>query len=246
MDDSYSITANFALEPGWYSLTISSTPGGNVTEPGVGTYVYGNSTVVNLVAVADTGYQFVGWTGNVTTIADVNAASTNITMNDSYSITANFALEPGWYSLTISSTPGGNVTEPGVGTYVYSNSTVVHLVAVADTGYQFVGWTGDVGTIGNVSAAETTITMNGSYYITANFGLWQPEPRVLLTISSTRGGSVTTPGEGTFLYPLGANVSLVAEPDEGGSFSNGRAMWAPLLMSTLPRPPSLWTTPTPS
>jgi uncharacterized repeat protein (TIGR02543 family) len=201
-----------------YSLTISSTPGGNVTEPGVGTYVYSNSTVVNLTAVPDTGYQFVGWTGNATTIANPTAASTNITMNDSYSITANFALEPGWYSLTISSTPGGNVTEPGVGTYVYGNNTVVNLVAVNYTGYQFVRWTGNVGTIGNVSAAETTITMNGPYYITANFGLWQPEPRALLTLSSTRDGSVTTPGEGTFLYPLGANVPLVAVPDEGGHF----------------------------
>jgi hypothetical protein len=218
MNDSYSITANFALEPGWYSLTISRAPGGNVTEPGVGTYVYSNSTVVNLTAVPDDHYQFVAWTGNTTTIANPTAASTNITMNDSYSITANFALEPGWYSLTISRAPGGNVTEPGVGTYVYSNSTVVNLTAVPDTDYQFVGWTGDVGTIGNVSAAETTITMNGSYYITANFGLWQPEPRVLLTVSSTRGGSVTIPGEGTFLDPLGAKVTLVAVPDEGGQF----------------------------
>jgi uncharacterized repeat protein (TIGR02543 family) len=218
MNDSYSITANFALEPGWYSLTISSTPGGSVAEPGMGTYVYSNNTVVPLVAEADTGYQFVGWTGNITTIADVNAASTNITMNDSYSITASFALKPGWYSLTISSTPGGSVAEPGEGTYVYSNNTVVPIVAEADTGYQFVGWTGNVGTIGNVSATETTITMNDSYYITANFGLWQPEPRVLLTVSSTRGGSVTTPGEGIFLYPLGAKVPLVAVPDEGGQF----------------------------
>jgi hypothetical protein len=218
MNGSYSITANFALEPGWYSLTISSSPGGNVTEPGEGTHVYINSTVVPLVAEADTGYQFVEWTGDVSTVGNVTAAATNITMDDSYSITANFVLEPGWYSLTISSTPGGNVTEPGVGTHVYSNSTLVNLTAVPDTDYQFVGWTGDVGTIGNVSAAETTITMNGSYYITANFGLWQPEPRVLLTVSSKGSGSVTTPGEGTFLDPLGAKVTLVAVPDEGGHF----------------------------
>jgi hypothetical protein len=30
------------------------------------------------------------WTGNVSTIADVNATATNITMNGSYNITANF------------------------------------------------------------------------------------------------------------------------------------------------------------
>ena len=218
MDDSYSITANFALEPGWYSLTISSTPGGNVTEPGKGMFLYNATAVVPLVAVPYEHYHFVEWTGNVSTIANVTAASTNITMDDSYSITANFALEPGWYSLTISSTPGGNVTEPGVGTYVYGNGTVVNLVAVNYTGYQFVGWTGNVDTIGNVTAANTTITMNGSYSITANFGLWQPEPMALFMISSTRGGRVTTPGEGTFLYPLGANVPLVAVPDEGCQF----------------------------
>jgi len=218
MDSSYSITANFELDPGWYSLTISSTEGGNVTTPGEGTYVYGNSTVVDLVAEADLHYHFVGWTGNVGTIADVHAASTNITMNDSYSITANSELDPGWCSLTISSTEGGSVTTPGEGTFIYGNNTVVALVAQPDEGYQFVKWTGNVSTITDVNAASTTIAMNSSYSVTANFESWHPEPMALLMISSTTGGSVTTPGEGTFLCPLGADVSLVAEPDEGCRF----------------------------
>jgi len=42
-------------------------------------------------------------------------------------------------------------------------------VAVADEGYRFDRWTGDVGTIADVNAAITTITMNGDYSITANF-----------------------------------------------------------------------------
>jgi hypothetical protein len=218
MNGSYSITANFELDPGWYSLTISSTEGGNVTTPGEGTYVYGNSTVVELVAEADLHYHFVGWTGDVSTIANPEAASTNITMNGSYSITANFELEEGWCSLTISSTEGGSVTTPGEGTYIYGNSTVVDLVAQPDKGYQFVKWTGNVSTVADVYAASTTIAMNASYSITANFESWHPEPMALLMISSTRGGSVTTPGEGTFLCPLGADVSLVAEPDEGCQF----------------------------
>jgi hypothetical protein len=214
MSASYSITANFALDPGYYSLTISSTPGGNVTQPGVGTFVYSNSTVVNLTAVPDEHYHFVEWTGNATgVIGNITAASTNITMNASYSITANFALDPGYYSLTISSILGGNVTQPGVGTFVYGNSTVVNLTAVPDPGYQFVKWTGN-GTVANVTAASTNITMNNSYSIMANFE-W---PVVLLTISSTGGGSVLTPGEGTFSCPFGANVSLVAVPDEGYQF----------------------------
>ena len=223
MNDSYSITANFELDEGWYTLTISSTPGGNVDQPGEGTFVCGNSTgnstVVELFAVPDAHYHFVEWTGNnVSTIANVTAPSTNITMNDSYSITANFELDEDWYTLTISSTESGNVTIPGEGTSIYFNGTTVPLFAQPYEGYEFVKWTGDVSTIADVYAASTTITMNSSYSITANFESWYPEPMALLMIASTRGGSVTTPGEGTFLYPLGADVSLVAEPDEGRQF----------------------------
>ena len=39
-----------------------------------------------------------------------------------------------------------------------------------------------------------------------------------LTISSTSGGSVTTPGEGSYTYGAGTVVQLVAEPDEGYQF----------------------------
>jgi hypothetical protein len=39
-----------------------------------------------------------------------------------------------------------------------------------------------------------------------------------LTISSASGGNVTTPGEGTFLYPAGTVVPVVATPDEGYQF----------------------------
>jgi len=220
MNDSYSLTANFELEPAWRSLTISSTEGGIVTTPGEGTSIHAAGTVVDLVAQPGEHYRFVEWTDDVSAIADVYAAATNITMNDSYSLTANFELEPGWYSLTISSTEGGSVTTPGEGTSIHAASTVVDLVAQPDEGYQFMKWTGNVNTIADVYAAETTITMNDSYSITANFETWHPEPVALLMVSSTEGGSVTTPGEGIFSYPLGAEVSLVAEPDEGRQFVN--------------------------
>ena len=42
-------------------------------------------------------------------------------------------------------------------------------MAVADEGYQFINWTGDVGTIVDVNAAKTTITVWDSYEITPNF-----------------------------------------------------------------------------
>lgn len=76
-----------------YDLTISSTDGGNVTIPGEGTRTYDEGEVVNLVAEAEEGYGFVEWTGDVGTIADVNDATTTITMNSDYAITASFQAE---------------------------------------------------------------------------------------------------------------------------------------------------------
>jgi len=76
---------------------------------------------------------------------------------------------PAQYDLTISVTEGGEVVTPGEGTFACDKGTAVTLIVFPHTGYDFVNWTGDVETIGDVNAASTTITMNGNYEITANF-----------------------------------------------------------------------------
>jgi hypothetical protein len=103
----------FAFHDGWttqldltatgtvitYELTISSTSGGSVTNPGVGTFTYVAGSVVNLVASPDADYKFVNWSGDVDAIANVNAASTTITMQDDYLITASFEEVPSSFPL---------------------------------------------------------------------------------------------------------------------------------------------------
>jgi hypothetical protein len=61
------------------------------------------------------------------------------------------------------------VTGPGEGTFSYYPGRVVNLTAKPEIGYRFVNWTGDVSTIARISAARTTITVNGNYAIMANF-----------------------------------------------------------------------------
>ena len=168
MNGDYSITANFE-EIAEYDLTVSSTEAGSVTTPGEGTFTYDGGIVLDLVAEADEGYRFENWTGAVDTIADINAATTTITMQGDYTITANFAIPPVQYTLTISSTPSGSVIVPGEGTFTYDEGTVVNLVAEPKEGCLFRWWTDDVGTIADVNAAITTITMNDDYDITARF-----------------------------------------------------------------------------
>ena len=101
----------------YFQLTICTTKGGEVTTPGRGPFRYNKVTVVDLVAEAEEGYHFVVWTGDVDTVADVEKATTTITMNDHYSICANFALMKNpleirdWYDLdAIRCSLGGNYT----------------------------------------------------------------------------------------------------------------------------------------
>ena len=196
MDSDKSITANFMAQ---HDLTIESTAGGNVSAPGEGLFPdYDAGTVVELVARADEGYQFVEWTGDVSAIADVYDAESTITMNGDYSITADFVPV---YDLTISSSAGGSVTTPGEGTFTHGAGTVVDLVARAEEGYDFVDWTGDVGTIAYANYYSTTITMDSDKSITANF---EPEPpptpeveykitgtasKVFVTLNNASGGT---------------------------------------------------------
>jgi len=112
------------------------------------------------------------------------------------------------YNLTIYSSAGGSVASPGEGTFTYDEGTVVDLVAEPAEGYCFAHWTGNVDIIADVNAAETTITIDGDYEITANF-----IAQYNLTIDSTDGGAVTAPGEGTFAYDPDMMVELVATPD---------------------------------
>jgi hypothetical protein len=150
-----------------YSLTISNTEGGEVTTPGEEITTYYDGEVVSLIAVAENGYRFVEWTGNVSTIADVDAAATTITMNDNYSIVANFYETPvTYYTLTLA-VHGSGSTSPSVGQHTYAAGTVVSITAAPTS--RFVNWTGSVGTVALVVAARTTVTMNADYSIMANF-----------------------------------------------------------------------------
>jgi uncharacterized protein YkwD len=217
INDHYSIAANFVKQQ--YALITSSTASGLVTMPGEGTFSYDEGEVVNLVAEAEEGCQFVNWSGNVAAIGNVSAAITTITMHDNYSVIANFEEVPEQFDLTISSTAGGSVTTPGEGVFTYDEETVVDLVAQPDEGYQFVNWTGNVGSIGNINAAVTNITTSSNYSITANFEIIPPV-RYSLTTSSTAGGLVIVPGEGSFTYDAGTAVSLVAASLCGYRFVN--------------------------
>jgi len=149
-------------------LTYTAGADGSITAPATSPTTYNSGDVVTITAVPNPGYHFVNWTGDVSTVADANLASTTITMNESYAITANFAIDT-TYTLTYTAVAGGSITAPATSPSIHSSGAVVTITAAANPGYHFVNWTGDVSTVASTTSADTTITMNGNYTITANF-----------------------------------------------------------------------------
>ena len=158
-----------------FNLTVSSTQWGSVRLPGEGSFTYAAGTVVELDAIEDDGFQFTGWVGDTDSIDDVDAARTTILVDADYSITATFQEDPSlssppvWHELVLTSTVGGNVTDPGEGSFEYNDGSVVDLVAEPAEGFMFLEWTGDVSTVVDVTTAVTGIVMRGDCQIQARF-----------------------------------------------------------------------------
>jgi len=112
------------------------------------------------------------------------------------------------HDLTISSTGGGSVSTPGEGTFSYDTGTVVNLVAVANEGYQFTGWTGDTEKIDDPASAETTITVDDDYSIIANFC---ERPVVSLGFNGVEAGDYAE-----FEYCEGVNLTVTLFEEYAG------------------------------
>jgi hypothetical protein len=111
------------------------------------------------------------------------------------------------YNLTITSTSGGSVVEPGQGVFTYYEGTVVDLIATANASCCFATWTGDVSTIANTKAAATNITMNGEYEITANFGTYNVQTIYTASKGMYQIHSGDIDGDGLFEASILRNAS---------------------------------------
>ncbi|WP_424961288.1 polysaccharide lyase family 7 protein [Ekhidna sp.] len=140
-----------------YSLTTAITGEGSISlNPTGGTYA--ENTIVNLTATASTGYQFNGWSGDLT--GRQNPVS--ITMDSDKSVEASFVPV---YTLTTSIIGDGSITlNPSGGTY--EDGTEVTLTAIPGSGNQLQSWSGDA----SGTEDQITVTMNSNKSVTATFG----------------------------------------------------------------------------
>ena len=201
-------TANISGGCTQYTLTTNTVGNGSITsEPAGGTYCEG--TVVTLTAVPDTGWQFDGWSGDLS--GSTNPAT--ITMNANKNVTATFSQLPvNQYTLTINTVGQGSVTlNPPGG--VYDEGTVVTLTAAADSGWQFDNWSGDL----SGSTNPATITMNANKTVTANFS--EVGTTGTVGITDVYSGTSTSANRRAlpFTMPENGEITSVTMYHNGGS-----------------------------
>ena len=207
--------------PVQYNLTISSTAGGSVTIPGEGVFPYYAGTVVNLLAEAEAGYGFAGWTANPTvTFGDVSAAETTFTMPaQAVTVTAHFGVV---YNLTMAADPVADGAAIDVGAKgAYAAGATVRIRAEPAAGYGFVNWTANpTVTFGDATAAETTFSMPAqAVTVTAHFGVAY---NITMAVDPVGGGdAIDVAGKGA--YAAGATVRIRAVAYPGYAFGNWTA-----------------------
>ncbi|MEZ4515546.1 MAG: DUF1349 domain-containing protein [Chloroflexota bacterium] len=202
MNKSEVVTAVFVPDA-QYALTLTANGNGAVAkEPDKALYGAGES--VKLTATADLGYQFTGWTGDLTTPTN----PVTITMDITKTITGNFSPAPNRTLAT--SVPGGGGTigvNPLKGEYL--NGETVTLTATPVSGYSFVGWGGD---LAGETASPIQLVMDSDKSVTAVFAqdVWS----LNVIESPDTGGNVTRNPNKSFYYD-GEVVELTAVPSSG-------------------------------
>ncbi len=198
MDGEKTINATFTQD--MYSLTVNMVGSGDVIKiPDPPSYAYGS--VVNLTAVADDGWSFGGWSGDLSS----SVTSETIIMDGNKTVTAIFT--PNQYSLSASVVGNGVVNPDIAGPYTYED--VVALTAVADAGWTFSGWSGDL----SGSVNPESIVMDGNKSVIATFA----QDQYSLTVTVVGSGNVGRNYAGPYVY--GDIIELTAIPNAGWTFS---------------------------
>ncbi len=201
-DSDKSVEAVFDLID--YTVNINSIGSGTVTKtPEKLYYNYGDS--VTIQAYPDAGWTFTGWSDDHS--GDQNPDIIIITGN----IDINAIFTESCYNLNININGCGTVIKnPDYSCYSYG--TDVALTALADNGWVFDYWSGDVS-----SMIETiSVSMNENKSVIAHF--IQEEYNLTINTIGNGSGSVTVSNPGPYHY--GDIINIWANPSLGSRFDS--------------------------
>jgi len=198
----HTIEVSFKLKA--YAISATANPSAGGTASGGGVYNHGQT--VNLIASANTGYEFVNWTENGVQVSANTTCSFTATGNRT--LVVNFRLKT--YTITATAGTGGSIT-PSENVNVTHGSNQTFSIA-ADSGYEISDVKVDNVSVGKVSS-YTFNNVIANHSIQASFSLLPPATyTVTFNVNDVSG-------------PLqGANVSFNGESLQ--TDSQGRAVFS--------------------
>ena len=193
MNGDRNVTATFVRDQ--FTLSTAADSGGRVSAGGT----YAAGTRVNVTATPDSGYQFVGWSGD----ASGSANPLRVTMNRNRSVRAEFS--PRSYPVTINVSPAGSGAASGAGSYRHGETATLDVTPTAN--WRFDRWSGDA----TGTNTPKSVTVDGPKVITAHF----VRGTFSLTTQADAGGTVSPGGT----YPGGSTATVTATPDAQHDFA---------------------------
>ena len=205
VDQDLTIYAKFAVKS--VQLTLAA-DGGGTTDPVPGTYNYDYGKELIIKALANSGYEFTGW-------SDANPlAERKITLTEDITLTANFKLSGGVTTFTFDFGKDGEGTvtaDKPAGTY--DEGTEISLSATAATGWHFVKWSNEATT------PNITITLTANTYIKAIFQEDSPSPATYTFDFGKTGLGEVTANKPAGTYDSGESITLTATPATDWDFA---------------------------
>jgi len=191
-----------------YSISTSSNPSSGGTTSGGGTYSSGTSTTV--IATPNSGYSFVNWTENGSSVS--TNASYQFTVTANRTLVANFTQNTTYYDISTSSNPTAGGTTGGGGSF-QPNATAT-VTATPNSGYSFTNWTESGNIVSTSASYQFTVTANRT--LVANF---TQNSIASITVNSPNGGENLNAG--SIYNIIVSNSSNITQIDFYYSSDNG-------------------------
>jgi len=173
---------------------------------------YSDGSLVSLEAIADSGWAFTNWSGDLSG----NSNPTEISIDQSKNVTANFTqLE---YTLSTETTGGGTIESNIVsGEFLnegYAFNSVLQLTVTPDTGWVFSHWEGDL----SGSELQKIVQLIEDKTITAVFSETVTDLETIIDGQGNVTERVINEKVSSFITD--SSIELTASPDLGWEFSH--------------------------
>jgi hypothetical protein len=193
-----------------YTVRIDTMTGGTAAiEPPKGEYVL-NETV-KITASAGIGYSFTGWIGTINSLQ--NPLTIKITTD--HWIIPQFEQDPTYTLKTEWHPVGGSILASSGTRTAFTAGEKCSLQAIPSSGYQLVGWEGDIETTNDI----IYITFDKDYQAYARFEKIPEVVTYTLAVAASGNGAVQrTPDKA--VYYANETVRITAVPNSGSMFSS--------------------------